>query len=330
MDSSWFHYLTQHGTIGLVVFTQAILLCFGIVATGLFLVTRAIWTKYRFEKKDEYEKYLVEFLFEGNASNPKSLQLGIWQKQIFRDVILHQIRVLSGDERNALVRIYVGAGYLEKDRKLLRSRAWWVRLRALIRMDLLSLGENRDSFINSMRDRHAIVALCATRAVSRLPGEIDDEFLFSTLVRVGGRRREAAVEVLSNIGSNSGSGRIISYLEKNPDSPIAVACVKVLGDLRAVEASCVFLQIMNTPELFPDELITEVLQGLRMIADPAGLDLAKQTLRHSSPLVRATSIYFVQELGGSFTTEELETLNQDPSIEVRRALQSIADQGQAA
>ncbi len=330
MDSPSFEFLKPHGIIGVFVFVQAILLCIGIVTTALFLVMRAAWTKYRVAKKDEYEKLLIGLLFESGTSDPKSLQLEFWQERIFRDVILHQIRVLSGDERDRLVRLYVGAGYLEKDRQLLRSRSWWIRLRALIRMDLLSLDVNRDSFLKSMNDRHPIVALCATRAVSRLPGEIDDDFLFSTLVRVGGRRREAAVEVLSNIGSNSGLERIISYLEKNPESPIAVACVKVLGELRAVEASGVFLQIMNTPELFSDELISEVLQGLRQIADPAGLDLARQTLRHSSPRVRATSIYFVQELGGSFTTEELDTLNQDSSIEVRRALQSIADEGQAA
>lgn len=330
MDSFPLKFLNQYGIIGLIVFAQAILLFFAIIATGVFLIARSIWTKHSLFKEDEYSKLLIELLFESNTSKLKSLKLEFWQERIFRDVILHQIRLLSGAERDALIGLYTRAGYLEKDRNLLQSRSWGVRLSSLIRMDLLLLPENREAFVNSMSDQHPLVALCATRAISRLPVEIDDELLFSTLVRVGGRRREAAIEVLSNVGTNSGLERIISYLEKNPESPIAVACVVVLGDLRAVEASNVFLQIMNSPELFSDDLITEVLQGLRKIADPAGLALAKQTLRHSSPRVRATSVYFIQELGGSFSAEDLEVLNEDLSVEVRRAMQFITSQGQAA
>ncbi len=330
MDNLSLEYLNQYGIIGLIVFVQAIMLFFGIIATGLFLIGRAIWTKHRLSKEDEFNKILIEFLFESNTSKLNSLKLEFWQTTIFRDVILHQIRLLSGQERDELIGLYTRAGFLKKDRNLLHSRSWGVRLSSLIRMDLLLLPENREAFVHSMSDQHPLVALCATRAISRLPVEIDDELLFSTLVRVGGRRREAAIEVLSNIGTNSGLERIISYLEKNPESPIAVACVVVLGDLRAVEASNVFLQIMNSPELFSDELITEVLQGLRKIADPAGLALAMQTLRHSSPRVRATSIYFIQEVGGSFSTEDLQTLNEDLSVEVRRAMQFIASQRQAA
>jgi hypothetical protein len=317
--------------IGWAVVGQAALLSLAVVMTSIFLVTRAVWLKH---KKEDYDRILIELLFETEATRGTSplqqLKIWPWQEAIYRDVLLQQIRVLSGDERAKLVSLYVRSGFLATDQRLLRSRAWSVRLRALIRMDLLTLDQCSPAFIEMMSEQNLLVALCATRALSRLTVEVDDAFVFSTLERVGGRRREAAIEVLSNLVTVSGPSRIIHYLEHKPDSPIALSCIRILGDLRAVEASGVLLQILNTPMLFPDEVITEVLESLRKIADPSALELAKETLHHSSAAVRAKSILFLQEFGEPISAEDQEALQQDPSIEVRRALQKNSSPGEAA
>jgi HEAT repeat protein len=329
-----FPFLSSSGIIGWVVVAQAVLLGIAVVLTSLFLVSRAIWLKHKARIQDDYGRILIELLFETSAGQSAQTvrlpKIWFWQESIFRDVILHQIHALSGDERATLIKLYVRDGYLANDQKLLQSRAWWVRLRASIRMDLLTLHECAPFFTELMKDPNLLVALCATRALSRLSVSIDEELVFATLERVGNRRREAAIEVLSNLVAISGPNRLIQYLEHKPESPIAISCVRILGDSRAVEAAGVLLQILNVPSFFPDDLITEVLEALRKIGDPSALDLAKATLHHSSPTVRATSVLLLQEFGETLSPEDKLILEQDASVEVRRALQKNRDQEEAA
>jgi hypothetical protein len=327
-------FILTSGVIGWVVVGQAILLSLAVFVTGLFLYTRSLWLKHKTRKQEQYERILIELLFESEpgqtVSQDRLPNVWFWQEAIYRDVILHQIGILSGNERLTLTKLYVRTGFLEEDKRLLKSRHWWIRLRALIRIDLLSLNECRDIFYQMMDDPSLLVAMCATRALSRLTVEIDCDLVFTTLERVGRRRNEAAIEVLSNLVITSGPQRLISYLEHKPDSPIAVSCIRVLGEARVVESVAIFLQIMNTPTLFANEMIIEVLEALRKIADPAGLDLAKVTLHHPSPMVRAKSVLFLQELGEPFSPEDLLSLQRDSSVEVQRVLQKNYDQGQAA
>jgi hypothetical protein len=319
----------MQSVIGQVVLIQAALLVFAVCGTTLFLLLRSLWTRHAEGKQIEYNNKLVDLLFDPptleNKARAEMPNIWFWQEHLYRDVILNQIRIIAGHEREVLIALYVRSGFLAEDAILLRSRVWWRRLTALIRLDTLSLPQSRQWLLEAMNDRHLLVAMCATRAISRMAGELDPALIFSALERVGQQRREAMIEIITNIGSQLGPQPVIRYLESASESELAIPCIRVLGDLRATEAMPVFLQILGCAELFTAELLSELLDAVRKVADPEAVALTRELLKHSSPLVRAKSIHLLRELGDQEADEELMKLEvSDADVEVQRAFKKTS------
>ncbi len=315
--------------IGKVVFVETILLTSGILITIFILAWRNILTTFHKKNQETLSEGLIDFLFN---EKPVKVKIWPWQRDIYRDAILHQIHILAGQERDKMVALYVESGFLFKDQEQTRSRSWAHRLMALIRLDALSLISTNHVFIRALKDSHPLVVLSAIRALSRLEKNatsdqnllIHPNLLLKSLEDVGLERRTALIEVISNIGFHHGAQIICDYMKDCKNSEMSIACAHVLGELRDPLAMPIFLNALNFPNLNSEAFLIKVLDSIPLIADPEAIKPLRNFLQHKSSTIRARAIIALAALGDEDSRHEIEILRiNDSEIEVRRALQKI-------
>lgn len=308
--------------IGKVVLFQTIVLLSGTVATMLFLLLRNAWHRYENRKKDIFTEEIINLLFERRVT-PKSF-LFWWDRTIYREILLSQIKVLVGVERDVMIKHYVESGFFTDDSVQVRSRYWWRRLRALIRIDILAQNDSRLIYLKAIHDQNLLVALEATRALSRLPQKVSPAVLFTSLERVALKRKTALLEVINNIGTHYSVEAICDYLKNCNNEEMAEACIQVLGDLRAYQAIPLLEEVLLKPKEYSILLIVKVLDALSLISDPAVISLVRPLLKHESAHVRASSLNALALLGDDQIYAELENFKKsDSDVEMQRVIQKI-------
>lgn len=307
--------------VGKVVLLQAVVLSVGTALTLIYLYLRNLWNDYENQKKNIYTEEIINMLFVESKSQVLPFLLW-WDRAIYRDVLLSQIKVLIGQERDIMLKHYIDMKFLAADYIEVESRSWWKRLRALIRIDVLALTESRIVYLKAIKDSNNLVVLEATRALSRLPQNVSPNMLFMSLERVGLRRQTALLEIITNIGSNYSVEAICDYLQICDNEEMAVACVKVLGDLRAYQALTLLEEVIINHEDYSEKYLVKVLDALSLISDPEAIEMIRPLLNHSSPLVRARSLNTLSILGDNkLNLENLK--NTDTDVEVQRVIQKI-------
>ena len=308
--------------IGEVVLFQTVMLLSGTVATVVFLLLRNAWHRYKNRKKDIFTEEIINLLFERRSAVKKNLFA--WDRAIYREILLSQIKVLVGVERDVMIKHYIDSGFLADDSVQVRSRYWWRRLRALIRIDILAQNDSRLIYLKAINDHNLLVALEATRALSRLPQNVSPAVLFASLERVALTRRTALLEVINNIGTHYSVEAICDYLKNCTSEEMAEACVQVLGDLRAYQAIPLLEEILLKHEKHSPLLVVKVLDALSLISDPAVIPLMRPLLKHQSAQVRARSLNALALLGDDQIYNELESLKKsDNDVEIQRVIQKI-------
>ena len=308
-----------------VIVDEAVLLVALVAGTFFFLLWRGVWVAFRKRTEERLADLLVKNLFAGDAQADGGLPaipLKLWQRQIYRDIILNSLHEIEGAERLLLIRHYFQQGYFAHDLDLLESRAWWRRLSAIIRLDVLSVEPCREPFVNALGDEHPLVRLGAARALSRLGGSKNTALVLATLDRVGIFRLDAQVEILHNICVNVGPAPICERLLKTKDDRTALACVKALGQLRAPEATPVFENLLVNTHSEP--LIEAVLEGLRQIGDPECAPTVARFLQHAQAAIRAQALLTLFTIHSEEAYARLPGLREgDLSFEVQSVISAI-------
>jgi len=309
--------------IGRVVIFQTVMLHAGMVATIVFLVLRKYWRKYEAKKNDQFTEKIINYLFADSRQRTKTV-LFWWDQAIYRDVLLSQIKVLTGSEREILVKHYLEMNFFAKDCVQVKSRYWWRRLRSLIRIDVLASTDSRAVFLKAIEDSNSLVALEATRALSRLPLNVNPTVLFTSLERAGFKRQTALLEIINNIGNNYGVEAICDYLKTCNNEEMAMACVQVLGDLRCYQAISQLEEVLKNSQEYSDLYIIKTLDALALISDPQVTELINPLLTHPTASVRAHALSTLSVLGDQELLARLEIIKKtDANVEVQRIIQKI-------
>ncbi|AZZ36850.1 hypothetical protein CIK05_08620 [Bdellovibrio sp. qaytius] len=309
--------------IGQVVIFQTVMLHAGMVTTIAYLILRKFWRKYEAKKVDQFTDRVIGILFAEPSAKRKTV-LFWWDQAIYREVLLSQIKVLTGPERDTMVRHYVEMNFFAQDCIHVKSRYWWRRLRALIRIDVLALPNSRSIFLKAIEDTNSLVALEATRALSRLPQNVSAAMLFTSLERVSLRRQTALLEVISNIGQNYSVEAICDYLKISKNEEMAMACVQVLGTLQGYQVIPQLEVILKKPNEYSEAYLVKILEAIALISDPAVINAIHPLLSHGSAKVRAHAIYTLSILGDEKLSEILENFKKtDHEVEVQRVIRKI-------
>jgi positive regulator of sigma E activity len=309
--------------IGQVVIFQTVMLHAGMVTTIVFLIARKYWRKYEAQKADQFTDKVINILFADPGAKTNTV-LFWWDKDIYRDVLLSQIKVLTGHERETMVKHYLDMGFYSYDCVQVKSRYWWRRLRALIRIDILASTDSRAIFLRAIEDANSLVALEATRALSRLHQNVNPAMLFTSLERVSLKRQTALLEVISNIGQNYSVDAICDYLKICKNEDMAIACVQVLGTLQGYQVIPQLEEILKKPDEYSELYLVKILDAIALISDPNVIRAIHPLLSHASPRVRARSLYTLAILGDEALAGILENFKKsDANVEVQRIIQEI-------
>jgi hypothetical protein len=234
----------------------------------------------------------------------------------FRRILLTQLENIEGSEREHLVDLYRYFQFLHEDIRSLASFFWWNRLAAVIRLEILKSQETSEALVKLIDDKNDLVAIAAMRALSALefPDKIS-KILYS-LSRRAPERKDVFVEILSNIGRGHAE-KIIDYLNECFDPYIAAVCLSVLGSLKAKEAFPLCVGLLSSSN---DEVATEAAKALGKIGDSQAIPFLRNELGHESAQVRSEVVVSLLLLGDAEFHLQLDQVQKDPSVIVRRAL----------
>jgi len=309
--------------IGKVIIFQTVMLHAGMVITIVFLVAKKYWRIYEAKKTDEFTDKVINILFAEPGAKTTTVLL-FWDKDIYRKVLLSQIKVLTGHERETMVKHYIVMNFYAYDCVQVKSRYWWRRLRALIRIDILASTDSRAIFLRAIEDANSLVALEATRALSRLPQNVSPAILFASLERVSLKRQTALLEVINNIGQNYSVDAICDYLKTCKNEDMAMACVQVLGALQGYQVIPQLEEILKNPAEYSELYLVKILDAIALISDPNVIGAIHPLLSHPSPKVRARSLYTLAILGDEALAGILENFKKtDANVEVQRIIREI-------
>jgi hypothetical protein len=203
----------------------------------------------------------------------------------FRRILLKQIRSCSPKEKADLLRFYQCFGFLGEDLKEIRNAKWWIRIRALLRLENLRDPSLRPTLLGLIEDENEMVALAAIRAAGAVSQGHEVTDLLDYLSRRAPSRLDVFVEILRGLG-NFDSAEVIKYLDSCFDPYIASVCISILGDLKAKNAVPYLLALLRSHE---DSVVQRSAEALGKIGASEALPHLEVLLGHPSPNIRSTT-----------------------------------------
>jgi len=300
-------------TIGVILLFKIWLLLF---LLGYVILRRTQRILSRWKNDERALHYLRQIFVCSQSPRDEDVQIQWNDKLFFRRLLLSQLSLMEGVEAARLIFLYKKIGYWNEDLKALRSRLWWIRLAAIIRLEAIRASELEGVFLRMVEDPNDLVAIVATRAISALnyQGAIDP--VLDALSRRAPARRDIFAEILTNFG-NARVAELLAYLEQTYDPYLASLCIEVLGNLEATEAIDTILSFTASSD---DAVVEAAIVALGKMSDPMVLDKIRLLLDHESERIRAASIRALHLLSDPQLSWAHQKLKADSTLSVRRAL----------
>lgn len=273
----------------------------------------------------EFRSLILEYIFLKSPSERDRILANILQattrssmyRGFLRRLVQEQLRVVSGEEFEALTQLYGRAGFLAEDIRELRSFFWWRRLAAIIRLERLKDSQLLPIFEQMMKDPREVIALVAVRAASKLDGS--PQRILEDASRLAPARRDIFVEILHSI-TDKDPQEVIRFTVECYDPMIAALCVQVLGERKIQEVVPLLRALLRSSD---DEVAGACATALGNLNDKDSVEDLKNLLGHPNNIVRAKALRSLSVLAPENLSLQIDRLSRDPSVEVRRVLYEL-------
>jgi len=254
------------------------------------------------------------------SKGEEKFKLRFYDKYFVRRLLIAQVSVNDTEDREYLVKLYRELGYLDADLKSLKSRFWWTRLAAAVRLEALEADFLSERFTRLIEDPNDFVAIVAMRAISVLgdPGRIDP--ILDALSRRAPSRRDLFVEMFTNLAGHR-SLEVLDYLRQTFDPYVASICVEVLGQLKLEESYDQVLRLLKSSD---DGVVESCTKALGILEREEAMEHLRPLLKHENERIRSASLRSLKQLKDPRLQWALKDLKSDPSRMVQRALFEVA------
>ncbi len=309
--------------IGTLLLTQVYLLLMLLLYVAYRRVSRMIS---RWRNEVRYLNHLREIFAYVYTQGQYPIQIPWYERNFYRRLILSQMTVMDGKDFQTLQQLYREWGYYSEDLRALKSKLWWRRLAALIRLETCELPESRDRLAQLIEDPNDFVALVALRALSPMshPDQIVD--ILDALSRRAPSRRDLYVEILQALGEES-ADVIIKYLRDCFDPQIASICIDVLGSMKATSALPILRELAKSSE---SNVVEACARAFGLIGNPEAIETLRNLIQHESGAIRAESLRSLALLKDPRLSWAIQRLKLDQNPEVLRTLFEIEPEGELA
>lgn len=288
-----------------------------LIALGLYVVyKRSLRLLSRWNNEKRYLNHMREIFGYVQSRGKERFIVRRYDRLFVRRLIVAQMSVMEGEDKNWLKNLYKQIGYFDEDLRALKSKLYWKRLAAVVRLEVGQFNELIEPFTKLIEDPNDFVSIVAMRALSRLEGCGPLEPILDALSRRAPSRRDVFIEILQNLGGDH-PDQILSYLENCYDPQTASICIEVLGQVEYEEAFHTILRLHRSND---EGVVRAVAQALGRLRNPKALDALHILAEHENPEIRAEALRSLVALRDPRLSWLLSNLRKDQSVQVRRAL----------
>lgn len=282
---------------------------------------RFVRSRYRVKKETLFRDQIEDYLF-GSEATPQFQVKSKFDFTILRSILLKNIQALSGQEKAKLIVLYENSGLLRNDLERLKSRRWWVRLKALSHIWIAGSSKQNEALKSLLNDPNDSVSLSAFRILSQDADNLSLELL-QKIIRKSPGRRYLLSSALTRLAEKEGAQSLLTLMQSALPEKVLLLCVQILGQIQATEALPYLASLFDKSYEKDAEVVESILETIRKIGDPQAIGAVVKAFSHPMSRVRAKAIEAAWDLSREEIYKRLNDFERDGSAEVRRALEKI-------
>ena len=253
----------------------------------------------------------------------EDLHLKWGDRYFFRRILIQQMELMEPEEQKWLRVLYRQLDFYDEDLKALKSRFWWVRLAAAVRLENMKLEESLPWMVHLVEDSNDFVSMVAIRAISGIESPENVTPVLEALSRRASARRDIFIEILSRMGE-SHIQELITFLNETYDPHIASICIDVLGLLGAQEAKPSIEKFASSSD---DGVAEACARALGELGDSGSIETVRGLVSHDSGGVRSQALRSLARLNDPRLQWAVQQLKDDDDLSVRKAIFSLNMEG---
>jgi hypothetical protein len=305
-----------------------------IIGQFFLVLLLAIWTlmlllfrKHQTQRfktlSDAYQELLTQEMLEPTAESNGFVRWKAmkFDRKVFHDVLLNQMKMVTGDERVHLLKLYEELKFKDHDLKRCKALLWPNRLRAVIHLGALDEPDLAPLFFKIIPDPAPLVSIAALLSLSKLEHPLNNPNLIDKIPKSILNRSNTLYELVANIGKHHGVDPLIKGIRNDNRPRVIDACLRARRNLRSFDSTEALNSLLVAPGMLSPFALREIIETLTQVGDPSSIKAVRPYLHHPVPSVRAKCILFLLTLQDEASQSQIEKMRSDHATEIRRIFQ---------
>lgn len=240
-----------------------------VIISLLALVARRIiskyWKGYIKSRENRFESYILGLPYASYDLSPLSQQVHRrLERGLIGELLLHQAAELKGRERAHTATVFEKLGYTDREQKNLKSRSWWRRRDAAIKLGIMRSKQTVPALIEAMHDPVDVVKLEVVSTLGQLKSPRSLSPLFDMLENSENWTIGAMLDVLSSFGKLV-KGEALRRISSASKPRIKLLLVQLCGMMQWIEAIPLLIPLISNPDV---EIRISTVRTMGSIGDP--------------------------------------------------------------
>ncbi len=254
----------------MLIVTVAIVILQGLVLLTLMLllfqhIFSGYWSRYLASRKNYFEQPVLGLLEDPARTTVLERGLRPFDRRVIGELLLQQATELKGQERYNMTRIFERLEYVSFEKKQLRSRAWWHRREAAIKLGIMRSESAVPDLVRAVKDNSEVVRLAAVRALGETNHPEGIKVLLDVMQNTERWTGDRVLEVVANIGDYIKED-VLSRLKTTTKPRAKLLLVQLCGIMRWTEAVALLIPLLDDTDV---ETRVSAAEALGNIGDEA-------------------------------------------------------------
>ncbi len=237
----------------MLIVTLAIVVLQGLVLLTLMLllfqhILSGYWNRYLASRKNYFEQPVLGLLEDPERTTVLERGLRPFDRRVIGELLLQQATELKGQERYDMTGVFERLEYVSFEKKRLRSRAWWHRREAAIKLGIMRSESAVPDLARAVKDNSETVRLAAVRALGETNHPEGIKALLDVMQDTESWTGDRVLEIVANIG-DSVKEEILLRLKITTKPRARLLLVQLCGIMRWTEAVMLLIPLLDDPDV---------------------------------------------------------------------------------
>ncbi len=292
----------------ILIFLSAILLIF------LAVYLLAVYSHYRRAKyvKRKTPKWqgIIRSLLLGEIS-VEGVKISSKDRRYIRDILIAEFSCKDSGGKEDVKDLYRRLGFFEDDLEDLKSRTWWKRIQAILRLGQLQMADADEQVFALLEDERSEVRFSALDMLASNGSEKLSGIIFEIFEKSDRWSYRYLVNILFPYHFPAG---YLTPMATSQNRDLRKAAAILLGSSEDAESVPALANLANDDV---KDVRREAVRSIGRLAAVEGLPVIERKIEDAEPQVRAEAARALGEIHDSHALYLLDRLADDPDFDVR-------------